>query len=283
MENEAYQLNIKDVFSVMQTGNSGLTSKEASARLAKFGLNEIKEKKGISPVTIFINQFKSFIVFILIAAVVVSLAVNEKVDAAVIAIILVINAVLGFIQEYKAEKSIDALKKLTALKSKVLRDNKLMIIDAKELVQGDIILLESGDKIPADSRLVEAYSMETQEASLTGESTPVTKDINEIKSSKAISDQINMVFSGTIVSNGKGRAVVVNTGMKTEIGKIAGMIQETEKHETPLQKKLDVMGRKLGILTIVISIIVFAAGVIQGGEISEIFITAIALAISAIP
>ncbi len=274
---------IKEVLTELKTTENGLTNVEVDKRLEQYGYNEIEEKKKISPFKIFIEQFKSFVVLILIIAVIISILINEVLDAVVIVAILIINAILGFIQEYRAEKSIEALKKLSPQKAKVLRDNKITEILAKFLVPGDIILLEAGDKVPADSRLIEVIDLATQEASLTGESTPVPKSIEKLKENIQIADMNNIAFSSTDIVRGKAKAVVIATGNNTEIGKIATLIEEAQTEETPLQKQLAVLGRFLGILTIIITIIVFSAGILRGGDFGEIFVTSIALAVAAIP
>ncbi|MBU4415084.1 MAG: HAD-IC family P-type ATPase, partial [Proteobacteria bacterium] len=231
----------KDVNKVLQELNTstekGLSQSEAKLRLDKYGLNTIEEKEKISPVKIFFGQFKNLIVWILIIAAVIAavlpilekgaenIVLEDMADALVILVIVILNGVLGFIQEFKAEKSIEALKKLTGLKATVIRDTKEDKIDATELVPGDIIILQTGDKIAADARLFELSNLETQEAALTGESTPVEKNLEvKIKEKVQIAEQTNMVFSGTIITKGKGKAIVTATGMNTEIGKIAEMI-----------------------------------------------------------
>ncbi|MBU4387963.1 MAG: HAD-IC family P-type ATPase, partial [Proteobacteria bacterium] len=236
----------KQVNKVLQELNTsaekGLSQSEARLRLDKYGLNTIEEKEKISSVKIFLSQFKNLIIWILIIAAVISavlpilergvenIVLEDMADALVILVIVILNGVLGFIQEFKAEKSIEALKKLAGLKATVIRDNKEDKIDATELVPGDIIILRTGDKIAADARLVELSNLETQEAALTGESTPVEKNLEvKIKDKVQIAEQTNTVFSGTIITKGKGKAIVTATGMNTEIGKIAEMIQTTKK------------------------------------------------------
>ncbi len=278
-----YTKEIETIFKEFSTSENGLSSQEANARLTKYGKNLLKETKKISPIAIFINQFKGFIIGILLAAMVISLFIQEYLDAEVIAVILLLNAVLGFIQEYRAERSIEALKKLVSLKAKVIRDNRVQEIPAAEVVPGDILVLEEGDKLPADARLIVSINLETQEASLTGESTPVEKNIDLLEEHLPVADQKNMVFSSTIITRGRGRAVVVETGMGTEIGKIAEMIQEAEKELTPLQLSLKQLGHRLGTLTIGICLIVFITGALRTGEYLKMFIAAIALAVAAIP
>ncbi len=189
----------------------------------------------------------------------------------------------GFYQEYRAEKSIEALKKLSSLKATVIREGKEKDIDAKLLVPGDIIKLETGDKIPADSRIFELINLQTQEAALTGESLPVKKGLNVLPEKTPLADRINMVFSGTIITSGKGKAIVTSTGMNGEIGKIAKLIEGAEEEATPLQKKLNMLGRRLGVITIIVSVIVFLGGILKGGSVLEFFIVAVSLAVAAIP
>ena len=217
---------IDGIFNELKTGRQGLTEKEAEERIKKYGYNELKEGKKISPLKIFINQFKSFIIYILLFALAFSIFVGEIVEAIVIAAIVVANAIIGFRQEYNAEKSIEALKKLASLKATVIRDGKEKEIDAKLLVPGDIIQLVEGDKIPADSRIFKLANLQTQEAELTGESTPVKKELKVLAEKAPLADRINMTFSGTIVTSGKGKAIVTGTGMNSEIGKIAELIQK---------------------------------------------------------
>ncbi len=278
-----YSKNIKEIFRELNTSEKGISEEEAKKRLLGYGLNEIREEKRISPFRIFLGQFNSFIVWILIAAVIISMFLGDYLEGIVIIIILVINAIIGFIQEYRAEKAIKALKKLAGLKAKVIRGGQRREIDAAYIVPGDTIILETGDKVPADSRLVEAASMETMESSLTGESTPVAKETAVLKHHAIIAEQKNMVFSGTILTKGRGKAIVVKTGMKTEIGNIAKMIEETEEEETPLQQKLDKFGKFLGYSTIVICAIVFLATVSRGEDILKMFEASVSLAVAAIP
>ena len=290
---------IKNALSELNTSEKGLAEEEAKNRLATYGPNEIKEGAKVSPLKIFLSQFRSIVIWILIGATLLSAFLKEYIDAIVILVILVLIAIIGFVQEYRAEKAIEALKKLASLKATVLRDGKKQEIDAKELVPGDIILLETGDKIPADARLIRVHNLQTQEAALTGESQPVKKDILEVPEKAQIADRKNSVFAGTIVVSGRADAAVIATGMQTEIGKIAAMIQGVKPDPTPLQKKMDQLGKRLGIITIFVTLIVFAVGVLRDpialghlfnqewllflAEVREIFTTAVALAVAAIP
>jgi Ca2+-transporting ATPase len=265
------------------SAKEGLSTAEAKQRLIQYGPNSIEEARRISLLRIFVLQFASPIVWVLLAAMSISLIVQEWADFIVIAAIVVINAVLGTVQEFRAERAIEALKKMVSLKAKVLRDGRPVEVGAADVVPGDIILLETGDKVPADSRLIEVTNLAMQEAALTGESTPVQKTAEKLTDHVAVADQRNMVFSGTIVTNGHAHAVVVGTGMRTEIGKIAKLIKEAKVEPTPLQKKLASLSKILGIVVILIAAVVFGAGVLYGLPAFEMFLAAIALAVAAIP
>ncbi len=274
---------VEDVFRELKVSERGLRREEAEHRLHKFGLNELKEEKKIHPLVILFEQFKSPLIWILLVALIISIVIGETIDASVIGVIIVLNAVLGFVQEYRAEKAIEALKKMASLKAKVIRGGREIIIDAIHLVPGDISVLETGDKIPADSRLFEIHHLQTQEAALTGESMPVKKDIKMLAEKIHVADRVNMVYSGTIVTKGRGKAIVTSTGMQTEIGKIATLIEEAKEKLTPLQKKLRTLGKYLTIAVVAIAIIIFLAGILTGKSASFMFLTAIALAVAAIP
>lgn len=263
----------------------GLTIAEAEKRQAEFGLNQLKEKKGRGPLIIFIEQFKGFIVWVLIGAASVSGIMREWVDALAIVMIVILNGILGFIQEYRAEKSLAALKKLSTPISKVIRDGKLQNAPSPQLVPGDLIELEAGDNVPADSRLTYATAnFSTQEASLTGESTPVTKTtLPLLEEEIPLADRANMIYAGTFVAAGRGRAIVAETGMRTELGKIAGMIQEMEEDTTPLQKKLEQFGKWIVYACIALVGMVFLLEILRGGELLNVFLTAVSLAVAAIP
>lgn len=284
-----HAMKVTSVFKEFNTTENGLSSAEVSARLKKYGLNELKKKKKIHPLQIFISQFTSFLILILIVALIISTIVGEYVDAVVILIIVVLNGVFGFIQEYKAEKAIEALKKLASLKTKVIRNGKEVEVDSTELVPGDIVMLETGDKIAADCRLIESIQIQSDESSLTGESVPVKKNIEAVKETKLISSKSNMVFMGTIITKGHGKAIVTNTGMNTEIGKIADMVQVEKEELTPLQLNLRDLGKWLGILTIIICLAVFGLSLIRNysnlsyAYVTEMFLAAVALAVAAIP
>lgn len=282
---EWYKKKKEEVASELNTHiDKGITDEEAQKRLEKYGLNELKEEAKQSMLSKIIEQFKDFLIIILIIASIISYAVGEKVDAVVIIAIVIVNAALGIYQEGKAEKSLEALKKMAAPNAKVLRNGIVEVIPSSNIVPGDIVVLETGDIIPADLRLIESSNLKIEEASLTGESVPVEKhaDITFDKDT-ALGDRINMAYSSTIVSYGRGKGIVVGTGHDTEIGKIATMIQNIEDENTPLQKKLDQLGKVLGIVVIAVCIVVFGVGLLYGTSILDMFMTSISLAVAAIP
>jgi Ca2+-transporting ATPase len=274
---------LEEVLKHFSSSINGLGEDEVKVRLAQYGPNEITRKREISPLRIFLSQFNSFIVYILIAAVIISVILHEYIDSAVIIAILIVNAVLGFFQEYRAEKAIESLKKMAALQATVVRNGEKKRVDSNKLVPGDIIVFESGDRIAADARIVEGYLLEVMESSLTGESLSVKKESTPIHDTSTLGDMKNMLFAGTNVTSGSGQAVVVKTGMETEMGKIAESIDSVEDDETPLQKRLDRLGRKLGMLTLIICGIIIAFGIFKGGNILEMIMVGVSLAVAAVP
>ena len=271
------------------TSDKGLSNEEIEKRREKYGLNELKAKKKKSLLQKFLDQFKDFSIIILIIAAIVSgivgVAEGEGVtDTVIILLVVLLNAIIGVTQESKAEKSLEALQKLTAHASKVIRNGKLEVVPAKELVPGDIVVLDTGDYIPADLRIIEAMNLKSQESSLTGESVPVEKNTEKIDDIETgLGDRLNMLFSSSLVTYGRGKGIVVETGMTTEVGKIAGMINQAEDQTTPLQNKLNKLGKTLGIAAIVICIVIFAVGLLQGKAVIDMFMTAVSLAVAAIP
>ena len=268
----------------------GLTDKEVLKLRKKYGYNKLDEKKKESIFIKFISQFKDFMIIILLIAALVSAIVSyfegtkEYTDSIIIVVIVVINALIGVIQESKAEKSLEALKKLSSPTSKVLRNGKNITIDSTLLVPGDIIELEAGNFVPADCRLISSYNLKIEESALTGETVPVTKDAKvRLPSNIALGDMINMAFSTTIVTNGHAQAIVTETGMNTKVGKIAKMIITDEAPQTPLQKKLAGIGKSLGIICLIICLTIFIIGLFKGISISEMFMTSVGLAVAAIP
>jgi P-type Ca2+ transporter type 2C len=280
---DLHALTIKEVLSSLDSNEHGLSSKEAKKRLKKYGLNEINDSSTVKWYHILFGQFKNIMVIILIVAMVVSYMVGEHIDAAAIGVIIVLNAIVGFIQEYKAEKAIEALKRMAAPHAIVMRDGKIHKIDAKNLVPGDIIVLEEGSHIPADARLIELAQLSCIESSLTGESSAVHKDIEKVEKFNSIGDLINMVFMGTVISQGHGLAVVTHTGMKTEFGKIAHMVQQEKSGLTPLQKQLDKLSKVLAGMVLIVIVMLLLISVIMERDIMEMFILSISLAVSVIP
>ncbi|MGD9041501.1 MAG: HAD-IC family P-type ATPase, partial [Desulfobacteraceae bacterium] len=278
-----YNHTIDEVLKELDTTGKGLTSSEAEQRLRNFGKNILEEKEKISPVKIFIEQFNSPVLWILLGALIISFLMHEKIDAIVILAILTINAIIGFIQEFHAEKGIEALKKLASLRTLVIRDGTEQEIDSSEVVPGDILIMREGNKVSADARIIETLQLEAQESILTGESLPVKKSSEKLPPDKEIAEQKNMLFSGTTITKGKGKAIVVRTGMHSEIGEIAKLIQETKKEHTPLQEKLARLGGLLSIITLITCALVFLSGILMGSNFLEIFTIAVALAVAAIP
>ncbi|MFH1849488.1 MAG: cation-translocating P-type ATPase [archaeon] len=290
-----YNKSADKVFKEFRTAIGGLSEEEAGQRLLKYGPNDIRKTRGATPFLLLIAQFRSPLVMILIAATVFSALLGEKIDAAIIAVILVMNAVFGFVQEYRAEKSIEALKRLVSPKATVTRSGRTLEIDASGLVPGDILQLAEGDRIAADCRLISVTALQVQESSLTGESSTVSKTVDVLDGSLPVADRKNMVFSGTCVTAGHAVAVVVRTGMQTEIGKIAGMVQQEHAEITPLQLQIQHLAKYLGFATIGVCVTVFAVSLIRNRDllelgfvplsprIIELILTAVSLAVAAIP
>ncbi|MDY0257770.1 cation-translocating P-type ATPase [Gudongella oleilytica] len=282
---EWYQQSPEEVAQSLDTSlTSGLSSGSAQSKLETFGPNELKEQEGKSFLQKLIAQFSDFLILILIAAALISVFVGEAKDAIVIMSIVIVNALLGLYQEGKAEKALEALKKMASPTAKVLRDGNPQEISSSQLVPGDLVILETGDIIPADLRLVESSNLKVEEASLTGESVPVEKRAQETYSEEvSLGDRHNMAYMSTIITYGRGKGVVVETAEGTEIGKIAAMIQTFEEEPTPLQKKLNQLGKVLGMTTIAVCVAVFGIGLLQGREVLEMFMISISLAVAAIP
>ncbi len=263
----------------------GFQSEQVKEKQNQCGFNQLKEQKGTSALTILLEQFHNVIIWVLIGAALVSGLLREWVDACAIIVIVILNAILGFIQEYRAEKSLAALKKLSSPTSKVIRNGQHQVIPSFQLVPGDVIELEAGDNVPADSRIAWLTSnFSVAEASLTGESTPVLKTTSALEEEEIpLADRANMVYLGTSVVSGKAKAVVVEIGMSTEPGKIAGMIQDIAKETTPLQKKLGDFGKWIVYLCFVLVGKVFLLEWFRGGKIIDVFLTSVSLAVAAIP
>ncbi|QSA98098.1 cation-translocating P-type ATPase [Methylococcus sp. EFPC2] len=261
----------------------GLSPQEASKRLAQQGPNELRKAKGISPLMLFLGQFKSLVIWVLIGAALVSIALGEWVDGSAILAIVILNAVIGFFQEYRAGKAAAALARLTTPKARVVRDGHAAVVAAAEIVSGDILLLEAGDLVAADARLLDTSQLRANEAPLTGESQSVEKRVAMLPKETPLADRHNMVFLGTSIVGGSGRALVVATGMDTEVGHIAQLLQSAGADETPLQRRLDKVGRRLLWICLGIVALVFGLGLLRGNDPFELFRTAISLAVAAIP
>jgi P-type Ca2+ transporter type 2C len=283
-EKRWHQKKIEDILTNLGSTADGITSTEATRRLEEKGRNELTEKRARGPLLMFLDQFKDFMILVLIGAAIVAGAIGDLSDTVVILIIVVINAVIGFIQEYRAERAMAALKKMASPVATVIREGSLRRIPAAELVPGDVVLLETGMVIPADMRLMEAVQLKVEEAALTGESMPVEKQVAPLPDEDLpLADRLNMVFKGTIVSYGRGKGLITATGMDTELGKIASMLQNEEDVKTPLQKRLAVFGRKLALAVLCICAIVFGMGLLRGEPPLLMLLTAISLAVAAIP
>ncbi len=279
-----YIQKVKSIISEFGTDlSSGITTSQVSKNREKYGENKLVEKSKKTLATQIIEQLSDVMIIILIAASILSMFVGEVVDGIVIIMIVVLNAILGITQERKAEGALEALKNMAAPKAKVIRDGKLQVIDGKDVVVGDLVKLETGDYVPADLRLTEVSNLKINESALTGESVSVDKKMEFTDENTALGDRVDCAFMSTIVTYGRGQGVVTGVGMNTQIGKIAGMISEQKDEKTPLQQKLASFGKMLGIIVIVISVIIFALGFIRGKGFVEGFMTAISLAVAAIP
>ncbi|AZK46983.1 calcium-translocating P-type ATPase, SERCA-type [Paenibacillus lentus] len=262
----------------------GLTEEEVRFRQEQSGWNELQEMQSVSPLLLFLNQFKDFMMLVLMAATLISGLLGEYLDAVTIIAIIILNGVLGFIQEFRAERSLRALKQLSAPHAKVLREGRVKDITARELVPGDIVIVESGDRVPADIRWLATNSLDVEESALTGESHPVNKHAETIREEEVpLGDQKNIGFMGTMVTRGSGRGVVIRTGMETEMGKIADLIQNTEVQETPLQRRLEQLGKILIYLALGLTILVVVVGIIHGQPAGSMFFAGVSLAVAAIP
>lgn len=279
-----HTMSVEDVFTFLKTSYKGITQEEAQVRLNAYGFNELKEKKKMTPLMMLLHQFTDFMILVLTAAALLSGLLGELSDTIAIIVIVVLNAIIGFVQEYRAEKAMEALKKMAAPLATVIREGTPVNIPAREIVPGDIVLLEAGKIIPADLRLIEAAQLKIEEAALTGESVPIEKQIQPINEENLpLGDRKNMAYNGTIVTYGRGSGITVATGMNTELGKIATMLQQEEEVKTPLQKRLAVFGKKLSIAVLVICAVIFGIGLLRGEEPLHMLLTAISLAVAAIP
>jgi Ca2+-transporting ATPase len=284
----------KDVDAVIEglsTNLKGITENEARERLQKYGHNEFEREEKASPMGLFINQFRNILIIILIVATLLSMAIGETVDAIIIGAIIVFSAMLGFIQEYRAERALEALKKMLSMTITVVRDSMEIEVDSRGLVPGDIMLLEAGDRVPADARVVESFSLRCDEAPLTGESLPVGKSTDTLPPKTPVADRKNMVYTGSVITYGRGRAAVTGTGMNTEFGKIAREVAAVKTEKTPLEKRTDEIGKWLGFIALVICVIVVAVSVARdmvdgNGSVEsavKMLMFGVALAVAAVP
>ena len=290
MEEKWFNKSVEDTCKILETNlEDGLNNEQVLSKRQKHGYNELAQKKKKSLIVKFLEQFKDFMIIVLIIAAIVSGAVGVAqgegiTDTIIILIVVIVNAIIGVAQENKAEKSLEALQKLSSHAAKVKRNGELVVVPSKELVPGDIVILDTGDFVPADLRIVEAANLKSQESSLTGESMPVEKNITIIEEAEVgIGDRNNMLFSSSLITYGRGKAIVVETGMNTEVGKIAGMLTETKDNETPLQIKLNKLGKTLGIVALAICAVIFGIGLLYGKNPIDMFMTAVSLAVAAIP
>lgn len=299
LSSQWHAIEEEEVIRSLESSLKGLTAEEAKQRLTEFGYNELKERKKASLLQIFLDQFKNFFVLMLIGAIIISViigfyesqaAADPRVvletytDALAIGAIVALNAVIGFVQEYRSEKAMEAMEKLIAPKARVLRGGREIIIPAREIVAGDILLLEAGDRIAADARLLETADLSVDEAILTGESAPVDKNARILAVETPFVDRKNMIFTGTHATYGRGKAIVISTGMKTQFGKIAEMVQVVEKEEIPLNLKLDQFAKKLGIAVTIAVVTIILLELARIGRVElEVLLTSVALAVSAVP
>lgn len=281
---EWYQLDLKDIYQKLDTSEKGLTSEEAKRRLEKYGANKIAEEEKINRLKIFINQFASPLIYILLIAGLITIFFQEYIDAGVIFAAVIVNSIIGYLQEYKAEQSVRALKKMLVSRARVLRDGIEREINSEELVPGDVVILYSGIRVPADIRLIHTTELRIDESILTGESLPVEKHYHTIKEENlTYGDQKNMAFMGSIVVSGRAKGVVVETGMNTVFGRIAKHIKETETVKAPLQEKMTKFSNAIGIGVLFACLVLFIFGLIMGETIKDMFMTAVAAAVAAIP
>ncbi len=278
-----YSLDIKETLNELGTDEKGLSPSEAKARLGTYGPNELKKEKGASPIKLFLKQFTDILMIILLIATGLSLAIGEAIDALIIFVIVIASASLGFFEEYRSEKAVEALKRMAAPTATVLRAGKELRVPASELVPGDVILIYTGDKIPADARLIEAIQLKLNEAALTGESAPVTKDAKVLSADTQLNDRKNMVYTGTVIAAGRAKAAVTETGMNTEFGKIAKLVQSAPSESTPLERRMATVGKWIVILAVTVCVGVAIIGILDGRNPIDMLLWAVSLAVAAVP
>src|SRR5438876_11324813 len=291
MADDWHSLPADAVLKRLDASPLGLDSREAARRLSRFGANELVQTARVNPLRILLSQFVDVLVIVLILAAVISATLGllqgetaDLYDAVLIIVIVIMNAILGFVQEYRAERSLEALKSLAAPKAHVLREGGVVAVPSRDLVPGEVVVLAAGDRVPADARLLEVASLRVNEASLTGESLPVSKAVEPQPRESFLGDRKNMVFMGTTVDGGRGKAVLAETGMSAQLGKIAGLVQQETKEETPLQKQLDRLGRQIGVAVLFAAGLIFVIGVVRDpGHIELLFLPAVGLSVAAMP
>ncbi|AKG38093.1 hypothetical protein MA03_00625 [Infirmifilum uzonense] len=283
-EKNWHSMPVEEVFKMLDTSPSGLSQEEARRRLEVYGYNRLEEEKKVSPLKLFIEQFKNPLTALLLFATILSLLIGETLDAVVIIVLVLAGALLGFYQEYRAERALEALKKMSSPQATVIRDGVIKVVSSEEVVPGDIIVLSAGDKIAADARLIETVDLRVDEAILTGESAPVDKETGILEVDTPLAERTNMVFAGTAVVYGKGKGVVVATGTNTELGKIAESLQEVKTEKTPLEKQLDMLGKVLLILMVIVATIVSLVGMFYWKmRLIDLILWAVSLAVAAVP
>ena len=278
-----HSMSREQILQYLQTSIEGLTQKEANKRLAIYGFNEITAEKGISRAAIFTKQFKHPLIIILLVATAISAFVGELVDAVIIVAIIILAATVAFIQEYKSEKAIEALKKMTAATCRVIRNNEESIIDATRLVPGDIILISAGDKVPGDAYIIEGHNLEVNESPLTGESLPVRKTAVILSKDTPLVDRKNIIYTTTTIAYGRGKAIVFATAMDTELGKVATEVQTIDVRKTPFELKIRHTAKLLSVIMLVVVGIVSIFAFIRGSQLLEILVWGISLAVAAVP
>ncbi|MDW8270290.1 MAG: HAD-IC family P-type ATPase, partial [Anaerolineae bacterium] len=279
-----HTLSVETTLAHLQSASTGLTSAEAARRLAAYGPNELQAVRRISPWSILLEQFKNVLIIILLIATALSIVLGHGIEAIAITVIVLFAVLLGFMQEYRAERAIEALRQMAAPTATVLRDGDEVDIPARDLVPGDVILLRAGDKVPADARLIEVVNLQIEEAALTGESVPVTKQVAPLANGDLpLGDRKNMAYAGTVVTYGRGRGVVVATGMNTEFGKIAQMLQTIETTRTPLQENLDRVGHALARAAFGVVVVIVILSLLRGQPLLDMVIFGIALAVAVVP
>ena len=278
-----HTLSTADALATLKSRDGGLTSAEAAARLAEVGPNELRATERVSAWRILLSQFKNVLIVILLVATGLSIAVGHGLESLIIAVIVLFAVLLGFVQEYRAERAIESLKRLAAPHANVLRDGEEKKVPAREVVPGDVVVLHTGDRVPADARLLEAINLQAVEAALTGESAPVEKSVEPLSGELPVGDRKNIVHAGTALTYGRGRAVVTATGMSTEFGRIASLLDTVKTAKTPLQKNLDRVGSTLAKVALAVIAVIVGVGLLRGQPFIDMFIFGIALAVAVVP